>query len=253
MCPADMVLVGRYCIDRFEMATVDNKTGERLSPFYPPHPKLVESVLLAWTVERLSVGDPRARAMPLPELPNVQRTRKDYVPRAVSEVGVVPQGYLSQPLARLACENAGKRLCTEAEWIRACRGRAPRKFPYGDRYEPGRCNVYRHVHPALLLHGASWYGHRDPRLNLVDEADGSPLLRATGSTATCASEWEGDRVYDMAGNMDEWVDAERAAFLGGFYARSTREGCEARVGSHAPAYYDYSTGSRCCKNAHPRN
>lgn len=247
-----MVLVGRYCIDRFEMSTVDDKTGERLSPFYPPHPKLVESVLLAWQVERYLVGDARAREMPLPALPWVQQTRRDYSPRAVSQGGVVPQGYMSQHLARRACSNAGKRLCTEPEWVRACRGRAARKFPYGNNYEPGRCNVYRHVHPAFLLHGASWYGHRDPRLNLLDEADGSPLLRASGGANTCVSEWERDRVFDMVGNIDEWVDGERPAFLGGFYARSTREGCEARVGSHAAAYYDYSTGGRCCKDATPQ-
>ncbi len=108
------------------------------------------------------------------------------------------------------------------------------------------------MHPAFVLHGSSSYGHRDPRLNLVNEADGTPLLRTTGSLPRCASEWNGDRIYDLVGNIDEWVEAEKgAAFVGGFYARSTREGCEARVGSHAPAYYDYSTGGRCCKDASP--
>lgn len=248
-CPPDMVRVGKFCIDRYEIATVDDRTGQLLSPYYPPNARLVESVVLAWTTERTLVGGPRAREMPLPELPEIQRTGKSYRPRAVSRRGLVPQGYLSQPLAKLACQNAGKRLCTELEWITACRGQARRKFPYGDRYEPGRCNVYRPIHPAMVLHAASWYGHRDPRLNLVEEVEGDPLLRLTGATPSCASEWDGDRIYDMVGNLDEWVDDEKGLFLGGFYARSTREGCEARVGSHAPAYYDYSTGTRCCKDA----
>jgi hypothetical protein len=231
------------------MATVDRATGEPLSPYYPPNPRLVESIVLAWTVERSLVGEPAARQMPLPELPLLQRTRRNYSPRAVSRGGVVPQGYLSQHLARQACQNAGKRLCTETEWITACRGEANRKFPYGDRFDGARCNVYRPIHPAWVLHGASWYGHRDPRLNLVQEADGSPLLTLTGSMSGCAAAWGADRVYDLVGNLDEWIEDENGAFLGGFYARSTREGCEARVGSHAPAYYDYSTGSRCCKDA----
>lgn len=248
-CPAEMVRVRQFCIDRFEMATVDHTTGALLSPFYPPHPRIAESVVLAWTLERTQVGEVVAREMPLPELPELQRTRRDYKPRAVSLPGVAPQGYLSQPLAKLACQNAGKRLCTELEWTTACRGEKNRKFPYGDRYDAARCNVYRHFHPAVILHGASWYGHRDPRLNLVEEADGTPLLRLTGAMQGCASTWGEDRVYDMVGNLDEWIDDERGAFLGGFYARSTREGCEARIGSHAPAYYDYSTGSRCCKDA----
>ena len=49
------------------------------------------------------------------------------------------------------------------------------------------------------------------------------------------------------GNLDEWVDDEAGLFVGGFYARSTREGCESRISAHAPIYYDYSTGARCCR------
>jgi hypothetical protein len=246
-CPPDMVKVHDFCVDRFEIATVDARSGEALSPYYPPSPRLVESVVQAWALERSSVGDPAAREMPLPELPQVQRTRADYAARAVSRAGVVPQGYLSQPLAKLACERAGKRLCTESEWVTACKGETPRKFPYGSEFEAGKCNVYRHVHPASTLHGAAWYGHRDPRLNLVSEPVDGPLLRLTGATPSCASRWGVDRIYDMVGNLDEWVDDEAGLFVGGFYARSTREGCESRISAHAPIYYDYSTGARCCR------
>jgi hypothetical protein len=35
--------------------------------------------------------------------------------------------------------------------------------------------------------------------------------------------------------------------LGGFYARATREGCDASVSSHAKSYFDYSLGTRCCR------
>jgi hypothetical protein len=51
----------------------------------------------------------------------------------------------------------------------------------------------------------------------------------------------------MVGNVDEWV--EDGMFLGGFYARSTTQGCESKVSVHAAAYYDYSTGTRCCRDA----
>lgn len=246
-CPPDMVRVRDFCVDRFEMATVDARSDEPLSPFYPPLPRLVESVYQAWSLERASVGDARAREQALPELPAVQRTRSDYAPRAVSRAGVVPQGYLSQVLARAACERAGKRLCSESEWVTACKGEAPRKFPYGEQFEAGRCNVYRAIHPATVLHASASYGHRDPRLNLVVEPGQGPLLRLTGATPSCASRWGTDRIYDMVGNIDEWVEDEAGLFLGGFYARSTREGCESRVSAHPPAYYDYSTGARCCR------
>jgi formylglycine-generating enzyme required for sulfatase activity len=131
------------------------------------------------------------------------------------------------------------------EWVQACRGEANRRFPYGDEYAYGRCNVDREAHPAALLHGNASINHLDPRLNLV-EGESGPLLRATGATEECVSRWGSDGVFDMVGNLDEWV-APGAAFQGGFYARATREGCDARISSHPPEYFDYSLGVRCCR------
>jgi hypothetical protein len=242
-----MVRVRSFCIDRYEVSTVDKRSNAPLSPYYAPDARLVEAVHQQWLIEQRTVGPDSARDFPLPELPTLQKTRRDYVAEAVSRAGQIPQGYLSYPLAKLVCERAGKRLCSEEEWVTACKGESGHKFPYGEHYEQGRCNVYRAVHPATALHGSASYGHRDPRLNLVSEASVGPLLRATGATPTCASRWGSDRIYDMVGNLDEWVEDQ--VFVGGFYARATREGCESKVSSHAPAYYDYSTGTRCCRNA----
>ena len=158
----------------------------------------------------------------------------------------MPNGYLTADLAERACKNAGKRLCTEAEWVLACRGETHRKFPYGDRYEAGRCNVFREAHPADVLHGDASIGHLDPRLNRV-AVHGKPLLRHTGATPDCKSTWGADAVYDMVGNLDEWVDDPVGRFLGGFYSRSTKEGCDSRVSAHPRSYYDYSLGVRCCR------
>jgi formylglycine-generating enzyme required for sulfatase activity len=183
--------------------------------------------------------------MPLPEPPFWQLTEA-FEPRATSARGVVPNGYLSGNVAAQACRNAGKRLCLTEEWVTACRGFQGRKYPYGDEYRPGACNVFRETHPAAKLHDDASRGHHDPRLNQVDEA-GEPLLRVTGATATCRSEWGSDAAYDMVGNLDEWVDEPAGAFVGGFYARGTKEGCDARITSHPPQYFDYSLGVRCCR------
>jgi hypothetical protein len=240
-----MVRIGGYCIDRWEISTVDKATGVALSPYYPPTPALVSEVWRGWLIERQELGDEAARAMPLPALGELQRARR-FEAKAISRPGVIPQSYLSQLLARKACENAGKRLCTQDEWVGACKGKAARKYPYGTSYKQGACNVHRPIHPAAVLHGSASLGHRDPRLNLVYEGE-APLLRPTGESPACVSSWDGERVFDMVGNLDEWV--EEGMFLGGFYARSTTQGCEAKVSSHAAIYYDYSTGARCCKNA----
>jgi formylglycine-generating enzyme len=247
-CPADMVDVRGFCIDRFEMSAVDAKTGEALSPYYPPAPVEFEAVYDYWTLEARTLGSAPARAMPLPEPSSWQRANK-FAPRAVSRAGVIPQGYLSYHGAKKACENAGKRLCTEREWVTACGSERGFKFPYGEKYRALACNVYRPFHPASFLHENASLGHRDPRLNLLVEDGKDPLLRPTGATPDCLSRWGADAVYDMVGNIDEWVEGEkRPAFVGGFYARSTYKGCEAKVDVHAPAYYDYSTGTRCCAN-----
>ena len=248
-CPVEMVRVRGFCIDRWEMSTVDKPTGKPLSPYYPPSMRELAGVFDYWMLERKAFGDAAARELPLPELPEWQRGHA-FSPRAVSRAGVVPQAYVSYPVAKRACEAAGKRLCTEREWVTACGGERGLKYPYGERYQMGVCNVHRQYHPAFVLHGNSSLGHRDPRLNLLVENDRDPLLRLTGATPKCASTWNGDAIYDMVGNVDEWVEGEKApAFVGGFYARSTTKGCEAIVDSHAPIYYDYSTGARCCKAA----
>jgi hypothetical protein len=50
----------------------------------------------------------------------------------------------------------------------------------------------------------------------------------------------------MVGNLDEWIDDPKGKFLGGFYSRSTRDGCEASITAHPRVYFDYSLGVRCC-------
>ena len=243
-----MTRVKGFCIDRWEASLVDLKTGRALSPYYPPSPRLVARLSTVWEVERRSLGDLAAQSFPLPELPSWQKTER-FEPRAVSQAGVVPHGYLSYYSAKKACENAGKRLCTEDEWKLACRGKAQVKFPYGAYYQEGRCNVFRHMHAAAVLHGNASIGLTDPRMNLVVENGDDPLLRLTGETKTCASHWDDGEIYDMVGNLDEWIDDPKGVFVGGFYARGTTKGCDARIQGHAPVYYDYSTGTRCCRDS----
>jgi len=239
-CPPEMVSIrGQFCIDRYEASLVDARERP-LSPYYPPaHDELAH----IYSVFRQVV--PKRQAPPLPEPPDFS-LNQPFEARARSLLGVVPSGYLSGVLARQVCENAGKRLCTPAEWVTACKGQNATKFPYGDAYRDGVCNVYREAHPAVLLYGDASKNHRDPRLNLA-EASSGPLLRKTGATPECRSEWGTDAVYDMVGNLDEWVDDAKGAFQGGFYSRATREGCDARIDVHPPPYFDYSLGVRCCK------
>jgi formylglycine-generating enzyme required for sulfatase activity len=242
-----MVKVGDdLCVDRYEATFVDDRSGVALSPHYPPEPDLAVRMFDKWDKDRLIVGPPSAWQMPLPPLPDVERTAR-WRARAVSKRGSVPQGYVSGKVAAAACERAGKRLCTLDEWRYACRGEKQTKYPYGDEYQAGVCNVFRSDHPANILHGDASAGHSDPRLGLV-RADDGPLLQATGTSRGCASRWGDDAAYDMVGNRDEWIDDPEGTFVGGFFSRATREGCDSMVTFHAFDYWDYSLGVRCCRS-----
>jgi hypothetical protein len=236
-----VAVAGRVCVDRFETSLVDARSGEPWSPYYAPSPEVAARVAGFYDLlrEKAAPGSLEA-TLPLPPPPTSASTLK-----AVSREGAIPQGYLTADDAERACRAADKRLCTESEWLTACRGEAVSDFPYGDHYEQGACNVVRESHPSFLLHGNAARYHDDPRNNLVRVND-APLLRATGATPRCASRWGADAVLDMVGNLDEWVADEGGVFVGGFYSRGTRSGCFSRVSNHPRTYSDYSTGARCC-------
>jgi hypothetical protein len=243
-CPDDMVNVAsHFCIDRYEAAMVENVSGEAFSPFYPPDLEEMRKAVIGqpWGLAVLGKASMRPPVPPLPVWQRSPGTRA----RAVSRPGVVPQGYLSKPTAKAACEAAGKRLCRLQEWKTACRGEQNTRFPYGTKYEDHVCNVHEPQHPAAILYGDASLGHWDPRLNQL-LVDGAPLLKPTGATTSCRSSWGDDGVYDMVGNIDEWVEDANATFVGGFYARDTVRGCDARVSEHIPVFFDFSTGVRCC-------
>jgi formylglycine-generating enzyme required for sulfatase activity len=249
-CPPEMVEVGAaYCIDRFEVSLVDVSQGRRVSPSYPPTHEQTLQLFERWTKRSAPQQTRLSRALAVPAPPDFQ-LREEFRARATSAARVLPNGYLSRSSAEQACTAAGKRLCTHGEWVHACRGQANRQFPYGTQYQDGQCNVNREAHPASLLHGNASIHHLDPRLPLVKSKVG-PLLRETGATATCASRWGDDAIYDMVGNLDEWIDDAGGSFAGGFFSRATRDGCDSLITVHGPEYFDYSLGTRCCRALNP--
>jgi formylglycine-generating enzyme required for sulfatase activity len=212
-CPAHMALVDdAFCIDRYEA-----------------------------TVEELGPKGPR------PHSPYEPVTGKKV--RALSRRGVVPQGYISKLEAEAACAAAKKRLCTSDEWVRACRGRRPTRYPYGDEHKPGQCNDRARVSPVVKLYGALEEGAfafgpmNDPRLNQVPGT-----LARTAAHARCTN---GYGVFDMVGNLHEWVADESGVFRGGYFldVHQNGEGCAYKTVAHGPEYHDYSTGFRCCAAA----
>ena len=136
------------------------------------------------------------------------------VTMACNVKSVIPWSNVSYQDARNACIEAGKRLCTKEEWMAACE----KTYPYGSGYVAGTCN------------------------------DGNGLESlATGSFAGCRTS---SGVYDMSGNVREWV--EGGILMGGAYDSSAEGASCAAALSHVSDYYSYTPsfgdGFRCCSD-----
>jgi formylglycine-generating enzyme len=163
--------------------------------------------------------------------------------RAVSRRGVVPQAHISMREAKVACNASGKRLCRADEWKAACKGPEATRYPYGNTRVPGACVDTNRTSPMAVLHEGEHTAltMNDPLANQQPNT-----VEPTGAAASCTN---GYGVYDMVGNVHEWTDD--ASFRGGYYLDTVEngEGCDYRTTAHAPEYYDYSTGFRCCSDA----
>jgi hypothetical protein len=163
--------------------------------------------------------------------------------RAVSEADVYPQGYISRNQAERACFASGKRLCRVAEWRQACRGPEDKQYGYAEHREVGRCND-NGKNPVMTLFGPHYDAStmNQPQLNQMDGT-----LAKTGQHAGCSN---GYGVYDMVGNLHEWVSDPNGTFYGGYYQDVASighgDGCGYQTTAHAARYHDYSTGFRCC-------
>ena len=94
--------------------------------------------------------------------------------------GSKPKVSISQSAAANMCKDAGKRLCTELEWERSCKGATNTTYPYGNSFDAGKC--------------------------ITEDAKGDDrALSPAGSAAQCKSSFG---VYDLSGNALEWTSSK---------------------------------------------
>lgn len=204
-CPAGMIPIDTYCVDKYEASLVRGDDGTSWSPYF--NPGMIPMI-------------------------------------AVSVANAVPQGYIDGDQASEACLNAGKRLCANNEWLRACRGPNSTTYPYGNTKQLGVCNDHRSVHPAVEYYGTTdnWiYSHIDNAcLNQLPAS-----LDRAGENPGCVT-YEG--AYDMMGNLHEWTSDPAGTFRGGYYVDTVLNGpgCLYVTTAHNTLHWDYSTGFRCC-------
>lgn len=225
-CPPGMALIpagagvpADFCIDRYEAATATAAPDGSLRPH--PFDQPVDG-LTVWAV----------------------------VPAVAA--GQKPQAYISAVQARAACARSGKRLCTAAQWLHACRGPLDTLYPYGGTYQKGACNEGRPTNPVNDCFGPGSGVFTAEHMNSPCCVAQPNTVAVGGSFPLCQS---GYGVFDLHGNLHEWVDETTAGghgvFRGGFFvdAKINGAGCTYRTTAHLPSYHDYSNGFRCCADA----
>jgi len=158
--PQRLVYLGAYQIDRYEVTNVQYQRFIKATGQKPPR---------YWS--------------------------SNEYPRGQADHPVVGVGWDD---AEAYCSWVRKRLPTEAEWEKACRGTDGRIYPWGDTWYPSRVNVgtpLKTAQPGLWDEG--W-------LFLQGEptSPDMPSLRPIGTYPKGASPYG---IMDMAGNASEWV------------------------------------------------
>jgi len=166
----------------------------------------------------------------------------DSTRRPCTVQGLLPWTNVTKEEAEAACEKVGTgwRLCTAAEWQDLCNGSGNTTFPYGNNYVAQTCNGYDYTKAAGVT------------------------TIATGAASACLSDQStaaGDELYDMSGNVKEWVLSTTATtgpfeMRGGAYdiasftvgTTTSAPGlqCDASVPAPTTAVRLPSVGFRCC-------
>jgi formylglycine-generating enzyme len=161
-----------------------------------------------------------------------------------NQPGIKPFVAVDWIAARNQCAGAAKRLCTDTEWTLACEGQERLPFPYGYVRNAEACNIDK---PYILPDDAKLQdpATRPQEIARLDQRDPS------GTRDSCVSPYG---VFDMTGNVDEWVvnetghesDKPYVSGLKGGYWGPVRDRCRPMTTDHNQGYLGYQIGFRCC-------
>ena len=224
-CPVDMILVqGRFCTGLAHVCKryIDERM-DRCGEFLPMSRCLGKQLAKRFCIDQY-------------EYPN--------------RAGEKPLLAVNWFEAGRLCEAQGKRLCTADEWTFACEGEGGLPYPYGYSRDREACNIDK---PYIFPNDAAYANSatRDAEIARLDQRE------ASGARASCVSPFG---IFDMTGNVDEWVVLERGSLeqapfksaLKGGYWGPVRNRCRPITATHNPWHSGYQIGFRCCSDPEPR-
>jgi sulfatase modifying factor 1 len=217
-CPRDMRLVAGPHYDEMEHLCVDPHRDTKDTHCFSYHEGI--------SAEEGAVTDVKV-CMDQFEAPNI-RGAKPFVMKSFNA-------------AKKWCGERNKRPCSEQEWETACEGPELRPLAYGWRVDTTLCNSNKswRAFDAKKLYSEG----ADAAREIEHLWQGAP----SGAYASCSSTFG---IYDMMGNVEEWVATRRGrrfpgALMGGFWAKPWT-GCRGTNDAHEPGFTFYETGFRCC-------
>jgi len=200
---AVLILFGVCCQCRSQRAAPPRESAPKSSasssiarPEVPPEPRQG----MVWIPRGPLVAGTPEGSLPRvadEEMPGEQIILKGYyidVFPYPNEEGAIPLTNVSQGAAGVLCEERSKRLCSELEWERACKGPDNRRYEYGENYRAERCGT-----------GAV------------------PVMRPTGIRVSCRSDFG---VRDLHGGAWEWTASN--------WSRGTSSGLVSVRGGNSP-------------------
>lgn len=149
------------------------------------------------------------------------------------------------------CVADGKRLCTHNEWLSACVGIKNISYGYGSFWKMGICNDTNNTKYTAVDWTKMGQSHEIWKAYAATLYKGTP----SGSKENCFTDEGDDKIYDMIGNVREWVTDPHG--LGGYAFESsfwygTLSGpqvtCAFEIRVHSPKFASYEVGTRCCED-----
>ena len=131
--------------------------------------------------------------------------------------GAMPRANVGYAGAESACKKAGKRLCSEEEWEKACKGPGGLRYPYGNKWDPALCNS-------------------------EDDQGNKKEVGAAGAFPKCRS---GYGIADLSGNVAEWVAGGSINKGGSADKPNYAVRCAAKTKAD-PGKSSPTLGFRCC-------